>query len=62
VDIAIGKLKRYKSQGTDLIPAKLIKAGGETLCFEIYNLFVPFGIRRSCHSSGRILFFFFTNS
>jgi hypothetical protein len=25
-------LKRYKSPGSDQIPAELIKAGGETLC------------------------------
>jgi hypothetical protein len=31
VEIAVGKLKRYKSSGTDQIPAELIKAGGETL-------------------------------
>jgi len=31
VEIAIGKLKRYKLPGTDQIPAKLIKAGGEIL-------------------------------
>jgi hypothetical protein len=35
VEIAIGKLKSYKSPGTDQIPAELIKAGGETLCSEI---------------------------
>jgi hypothetical protein len=29
-EIAIGKLKRYKSPGTDQIPAELIKAGCET--------------------------------
>jgi hypothetical protein len=29
VEIAIGKLKSYKSPDTDQIPAKLIKAGGE---------------------------------
>jgi hypothetical protein len=28
VEIAIGKLKSYKSPGTDQIPADLIKAGG----------------------------------
>jgi hypothetical protein len=28
VEIAIGKLKSYKSSGTDNIPAELIKAGG----------------------------------
>jgi hypothetical protein len=31
VEIVIGKLKSYKSLGTDQIPAKLIKAGDETL-------------------------------
>jgi hypothetical protein len=29
VEIAIEKLKRYKSPGIDKIPAKLIQAGGE---------------------------------
>jgi hypothetical protein len=31
-------LKSYKSPGTDQIPAKLIKAGGETLSSEIHKL------------------------
>jgi len=30
--IAIERLKRYKSPGTDQIPAALIQAGGNTLC------------------------------
>jgi hypothetical protein len=38
VEIAIGKLKSYKSPGTDNIPAELIKAGNETLCSEIHRL------------------------
>jgi hypothetical protein len=38
VEIAIGKLKSYKSPGTDNIPAELIKAGGETLHSEIHRL------------------------
>jgi hypothetical protein len=38
VEIAVGKLKSYKSPGTDQIPAELIKAGGETLCSEIHRL------------------------
>jgi hypothetical protein len=28
VEVAIGKLKKYKSPGTDQIPAELIQAGG----------------------------------
>jgi hypothetical protein len=38
VEIAIGKLKSYKSPGIDNIPAELIKAGGETLYSEINRL------------------------
>jgi hypothetical protein len=35
VEVAIGKLKSYKSPGTDQILAELIKAGGETLYSEL---------------------------
>jgi hypothetical protein len=38
VEIAIGKLKSYKSPGTDHIPAELIKARSETLYSEIHRL------------------------
>jgi hypothetical protein len=38
VEVTIGKLKRYKSSGSDQIPAELIKAGGEILCSEIHIL------------------------
>jgi hypothetical protein len=38
VEIAIGKLKNYKSPGTDQIPAKLIKARSETLYSDIHRL------------------------
>jgi hypothetical protein len=38
VEIAIGKLKSYKSPGTDQIPAELIKAGCETLYSEVHRL------------------------
>jgi hypothetical protein len=38
VEIAIGKLKSYKSPGTNHILTKLIKAGGETLYSEIHRL------------------------
>jgi hypothetical protein len=37
-EIAIAKLKRYKSPGSDQIPAELIQAGGETLMSEIHKL------------------------
>jgi hypothetical protein len=38
VEVAIEKLKRYKSPGTDQIPAELIQAGGYTLRSEIHKL------------------------
>jgi hypothetical protein len=38
VELAIDKLKRHKSAGTDEIPAELIKAGGGTICLEIHKL------------------------
>jgi hypothetical protein len=37
VEIAIAKLKSYKSPGTNQIPAELIKAGGETLYSEMHR-------------------------
>ena len=38
LELAIDKLKRYKSPGIVQIPAELIKAGGRTICLEIYKL------------------------
>jgi hypothetical protein len=38
VEIAIAKLKRCKSPGSDQILAELIQAGGETLQSEIHKL------------------------
>jgi hypothetical protein len=38
VEIAIGKLKKYKSPGSDQIPAELIQAGGEILLSQIHKL------------------------
>jgi hypothetical protein len=34
----IAKLKRYKSPGSDQIPAELIQAEGKILCSKIYKL------------------------
>ena len=36
-EMAIEKLKRHKSPGTDHIPAELIKAGGRTIHSEIHK-------------------------
>jgi hypothetical protein len=38
VEVAVGKLQRYKSPSVDQIPAELIQAGGETLRWEINKL------------------------
>jgi len=38
VELAIDKLKSYKSPGIDQIPAELIKVEGRTLCLEIHKL------------------------
>jgi hypothetical protein len=38
VEVAIEKLKRYKSLGSDKIPAELIQAGENSLCSEIHKL------------------------
>jgi len=37
VELAIEKLKSHKSPGIDQIPAKLIRAGGRTICSEIHK-------------------------
>jgi len=38
IEMATEKLKKHKSQGTDKIPAELIKAGDRTICSEIHKL------------------------
>jgi len=52
-ELAIEKLKSYKSPGIDKIPAYLMKAGVEQFAMRSINLLILFGIRRSCLSSGR---------
>jgi hypothetical protein len=39
VEISIAKLKKYKSPGSDQIPAELYRAGGEKLVSVIHKLF-----------------------
>jgi hypothetical protein len=53
VEIVFTKLKNYKSQGSDQIPAELIQAGGEILWSGIHKL-INF-IRKNCLISGRSL-------
>jgi hypothetical protein len=48
-EVAIGKLKRYKSPGVDQIPAELIQAGGETLRSEIHKLIELFWKKKLPH-------------
>jgi hypothetical protein len=38
VEIAVARLKKYKSPGNDQIPAELIQAGGEILLSAIHKL------------------------
>jgi hypothetical protein len=38
VEVAVAKLKKYESPGSDQIPAKLIQAGGEILLSAIHKL------------------------
>jgi hypothetical protein len=55
VEIATGKLKSYKSPSTDQILAEMIKEGIKHNVLRYTNVFIPYGIRRNCHSSGRNL-------
>jgi hypothetical protein len=47
VEIAVAKLKKYKSSGSDQILAELIQAGGEILLSVIHKL-ILFGIGMNC--------------
>jgi hypothetical protein len=40
IELAIEKLKRHKSPGTDQIPSELIKVGGKTIRCEIHKLII----------------------
>jgi hypothetical protein len=55
VEIAIEKLKMYKSPGTDQIPAELIQAGGIHYVLRSTNLLILIGIRKNFQNSGRNL-------
>jgi hypothetical protein len=53
VELAIEKLKTFKSPGIDQIPAELIIAGVEQCSVRFIKLSLLFGIRRNCLESGR---------
>jgi hypothetical protein len=55
VEIAIGKLKSYKSQVLIIFRLNLSKQGLKYYITRYTDLFVLYGIRRNCHSSGRNL-------
>ena len=46
-ELAIEKLKSYRSPDIDQIPSELIKAGGKTIRCEVHKLLFLFGIRRN---------------
>jgi hypothetical protein len=52
VEVAIGKLKRYKSPGADRIPAELIQAGGQYI-LRYTNSLGSFGRKKNRPTSGR---------
>jgi hypothetical protein len=54
-EIAIAKLKKYKSPGSDQIPAELIQAGGKILLSAVHKLINSVGIRNNCLISGKSL-------
>jgi hypothetical protein len=56
MEVAIAKMKRYKSPSSDQIPAELIQAGGEILRSEIHKLITFIAMRKNCLISGRSLF------
>jgi hypothetical protein len=61
VEIAVAKFKKYKSPGSDQIPAELVQAGDETLQSEIHKLINSIWSKENCLISGRcILLYQFT--
>jgi hypothetical protein len=52
LEVAVGKLKRYKYPGVDQVPAGLIQAGGEILLSEIHKLIKFIWKKNNCVISG----------
>jgi hypothetical protein len=57
-EVAIGKLKSYKSPGIEQIPGEHIQAGGETLRSEIHNFMKLVGTKKNCLSIGKRKFLY----
>jgi hypothetical protein len=55
VGIAIRKLTSYKTPSTDQILAEFIRVGGKPSILRYTDLFILYGMRRNCPSSGRSL-------
>jgi hypothetical protein len=55
VEIAIAKLKKCKSPGSDQIPAEMIQAGVKYYCLRSTNSLILFEIRKNCLISGKSL-------
>ena len=53
IELAREDLKKHKAPGVDLIPSKLIQAGGEKLYEEIQNSLYSYGIRKNCQKNGK---------
>jgi hypothetical protein len=57
-EVAIGKLKRYKSPCVDQIPTELIHAGGETLRSEIHKLIKLIRNKELAHQWSQLWYLF----
>jgi hypothetical protein len=61
VEVAIWKLKKYKSPGVGQIPTELFQAGGETLPSKIHKLIKLIRKKKKCLTSGKSqLWYLFT--
>jgi hypothetical protein len=53
IEMAIEKIKRHKSPGTDQTPTELTKTGVEKFASRSINILILLGMRRNCLRSGR---------
>jgi hypothetical protein len=60
VEVAVGKLKRYRSPGVDEIPAELTQTGGKTLPLEIHKLIKLIWNREELPHQWKVLCYLFT--